>query len=217
MNEIRRVDYHTEPLGETDLAATPFEQFSAWLDEAVEAGIEEPNAMSVATVDDHGQPHVRTILCKEVTTAGFVFFTNYGSDKAQQLAQNPQVALCFHWQPQHRQVRVTGLARRLPETDSDEYFFSRPFEARLGAWASPQSQVIPDRQYLRDRLADARSRFGDEPPRPEHWGGYLVTPTTVEFWQGQPSRLHDRLRFTLRGESGGLDDAQAWSVQRLAP
>lgn len=218
MNEIRRVDYQVQGLGETDLASSPFTQYQTWLAEAVAAGIEEPNAMAVATVDGSGQPHVRTILCKEVVPAGFVFFTNYASDKGRQLAENPQVGLCFHWQPQHRQVRVTGVARPVPANESDEYFASRPRDARLGAWASPQSKVIPDRRYLRDQWDSAKARFEQDVPRPEYWGGYLVVVHSIEFWQGQPSRLHDRLRFTARsGQTASLDDARAWTVERLAP
>ena len=217
MNEIRRVDYQSEPLGDDDVAGTPVAQFRLWLTHAAAAGIEEPNAMAVATVDEHGQPHVRTILCKEVTDQGFVFFTNYDSDKGRQLDVNPHIGLCFHWQPQHRQVRVTGLAYRIPEPESDAYFQSRPRGAQLGAWASPQSQIIPSRDYLRDQLAGAEQRFTDQVPRPPHWGGYLVVADSVEFWQGQPSRLHDRLRFTARGDSHDLNDPHAWYVQRLAP
>ena len=216
MNEIRRIDYQSGPLTEADLAATPLLQFQLWLSDANGAGIEEPNAMTVATVDANGQPHARTMLCKEVNAHGFVFFTNYASDKGRQIAQNPQVGLCFHWQPLHRQVRVTGIAQRLPGEESDEYYGSRPRDAQLGAWASPQSQVIPDRDYLRDHWARATSRFPAEVPRPENWGGYLVRPTSIEFWQGQPSRLHDRLLFIRRREAE-LDDASAWRVQRLAP
>lgn len=216
MNDIRRVDYQVGPLLEQDLLPTPLDQFQAWLSEAAAAGIEEPNAMAVATVDATGQPHVRTILCKEVTAQGFVFFTNYASDKATQIAQNPQVGLCFHWQPQHRQVRVTGVAERVPAAESDEYFASRPRGAQLGAWSSPQSQVIPDRQYLRDHLDEVTGRFGEVVPRPETWGGYVVRADTIEFWQGQPSRLHDRLRLTARGEVR-LDDPDGWRRERLAP
>jgi pyridoxamine 5'-phosphate oxidase len=217
MSEIRRIDYKSGPLTEDDLQQTPLAQFRLWLDEAAEAGIEEPNAMTVATVDAGGQPHVRTILCKEVTPQGFVFYTNYASDKGRQLEQNPQVGLCFHWQPQHRQVRVTGLAHRVPAEESQAYFTSRPRDARLGAWASPQSQVIPDRQYLRDHLDDVIARFPDDVPRPEHWGGYVVEVRSIEFWQGQPSRLHDRLRLTARSGTARLDDAGAWRRERLAP
>ena len=217
MNEIRRVDYQSEPLGEQDLAATPLAQFRKWLDEAVAANIEEPNAMAAATVDESGQPHVRILLCKEVIPAGFVFFTNYDSDKGRHLAGNPQIGLCFHWQPQHRQVRVTGVAERLPGAESDAYFTSRPREARLGAWASSQSAVIPDKQYLRQRLDEAAARFPGDVPRPDQWGGYLVRARSLEFWQGQPSRLHDRLRCTASTGTADLDDVSAWSVQRLAP
>jgi pyridoxamine 5'-phosphate oxidase len=147
---------------------------------------------------------------------GFVFFTNYDSDKGRQIDENPRVALCFHWQPMHRQVRVTGLAERLPDAESDAYFGSRPRDAQLGAWSSAQSQIITDRDELRVRWEQALQRFADEVPRPANWGGYLVRPTSVEFWQGQPSRLHDRLRFTAPG-TGRLDDAQPWTVERLAP
>lgn len=216
MNEIRRIDYQSGPLLETDLAESPLEQFRLWLAQADAAGIEEPNAMAVATVDANGQPHVRTILCKEVTADGFAFFTNFASDKGRQIDQNPQVGICFHWQPQHRQVRATGVAQRLSDEESDTYFGSRPRDAQLGAWSSPQSRVIPDRDYLRDHWDGATARFPAEVPRPQDWGGYVVRPTTMEFWQGQPSRLHDRLRFVRRGD-GGLDDAASWRVQRLAP
>lgn len=216
MDGIRRVDYESGPLLESDLAATPLEQFGVWLDQAVAAGIGEPNAMSLATVDSRGRPSVRTVLCKEVVPAGFVFFTNYESAKAQQIDHNPQVALCFHWQPLHRQVRVGGVARRIDAAESDEYFASRPRGAQLGAWASPQSSVIPDQQYLQDHLDEVTQRFDGPVPRPEHWGGYVIEPTEIEFWQGQPSRLHDRLRLTRRGEAL-LDDPQGWAVERLAP
>lgn len=216
MSEIRRIDYHSGPLSESDLAGNLLTQFQTWLDQANDAGIEEPNAMAMASVDTSGQPHVRTLLCKEVIAQGFVFFTNYDSDKARQIEQNSQVGLCFHWQPMHRQVRVTGAAERLPDEESDSYFTSRPRDAQLGAWSSSQSRVIPDRAYLQDHVEQIKQRFPDAVPRPDNWGGYLVRPTAVEFWQGQPSRLHDRLRYT-RVADGDLDDPSAWRIERLAP
>lgn len=216
MSEIRRIDYQTGSLTEADLADTPLRQFEMWLSAANEAGIEEPNAMELGSVDENGQPHIRVMLCKEITADGFMFFTNYASDKGRQIEHNPQVALCFHWQPLYRQVRVTGIAHRLPTAQSDAYFASRPRDAQLGAWSSPQSAVIPDRDYVRAHLAEVTARFPAEVPRPQHWGGYLVEATSVEFWQGQPSRLHDRLRF-IRRAAGRLDDPAAWQVQRLAP
>ncbi len=216
MKPIARIDYTVGPLEETGLSDNPFEQFRRWIEEADEAGIEEPNAMAMATVDEHGQPHVRTLLCKEVTADGFIFFTNYESDKSRQIDQNPHVGLCFHWQPLHRQVRVAGVALRIAEAESDDYFASRPRGAQLGAWSSPQSRVIPDRDYLRDRLAQVTAAYPDHVPRPQHWGGYVIRASNLEFWQGQPSRLHDRIRYTRSGE-GGLDDPSAWTVERLAP
>ncbi|MEZ5186615.1 MAG: pyridoxamine 5'-phosphate oxidase [Candidatus Nanopelagicales bacterium] len=216
MDPIRRIDYQSGPLLETDFADNPLAQFQRWLGEANAAGIEEPNAMAMASTDAHGQPQVRTMLCKEVTAEGFVFYTNYRSDKAAQIEQNPQVGLCFHWQPVHRQVRVVGIAGQVPAAESDEYFASRPREAQLGAWTSPQSRVIPDRDYLRTRLEEIAQRYPDEVPRPAHWGGYVVVPKSVEFWQGQPSRLHDRLRYSRR-DDGLLNDPKAWRVERLAP
>lgn len=216
MSDIRRIDYQSGPLLEADLAAAPLAQFTAWLEAANAAGIEEPNAMTVATVDAGGQPHARVILCKEVTADGFIFFTNYRSDKAAQISGNPQVALCFHWQPMHRQVRVTGRAEQLAAADSDAYFARRPRDAQLGAWASAQSHVIGDREMLRTRLQEVTSSFPGEVPRPTHWGGYLVTPDSLEFWQGQPSRLHDRLRY-VRASDGSMAQPEAWTAQRLAP
>lgn len=217
MNPIQRVDYDSEALLESALAATPLDQFAVWLADAVAAGIAEPNAMTLATVDGDGQPHARTVLCKEATASGFVFFTNYDSDKGQQIAAHPRVALCFHWQPLHRQVRINGLAGRLDPAASDEYFDSRPRGAQLGAWASEQSQVITDRDVLRRRLESVGEQYESGPiPRPPHWGGYLVTVESIEFWQGQPSRLHDRLRLTRLGDAR-LDDPTGWQVQRLSP
>jgi pyridoxamine 5'-phosphate oxidase len=216
MSDIRRIDYNSGPLMESDLAATPLAQFTAWLERADAAGIEEPNAMTVATVDAEGQPHARVLLCKEVTADGFIFFTNYESDKAAHISANPRLALCFHWQPMHRQVRVTGRAERLPAADSDAYFASRPRDAQLGAWTSEQSRVISDRELLRTRLQEVTASWPGQVRRPSHWGGYLVRPQSLEFWQGQPSRLHDRLRY-VRVADGSMAQPGAWTAQRLAP
>jgi pyridoxamine 5'-phosphate oxidase len=198
-------------LGESDLATDWTGQFSAWFAEAAAAGLPEPNAMIVATAGRSGQPSARTVLLKEYDVRGFVFFTNYASRKGAELAENPYASLVFPWFPMHRQVIVTGSVERVSRAETDAYFGSRPRGSQLGAWASPQSRVVPDRAAVEAGLAAAEERFGDGPvPAPPHWGGFRVVPGTVEFWQGRSNRLHDRLRFRRTAEG-------VWVVERLAP
>lgn len=194
-----------------DLAADPFTQFSRWLAEALGVGLPEPNAMVFATADADGQPSARTVLLKDVDDRGFVLYTNYGSRKGREASANPRASLVFPWFPMERQVVVVGAVEQVSREESAAYFHSRPRESQLGAWASPQSTPIASRQELEDRLAELAERWpeGTEVPLPEHWGGLRVVPATVEFWQGGPARLHDRLRYE-RSDDG-------WSVRRLAP
>jgi pyridoxamine 5'-phosphate oxidase len=208
LNEMRQ-DYLNAALSELDVDANPLTQFARWFDEAQAAQVPEPNAMTLATVNKQGQPSARTVLIKEARTDGFVWFTNYDSRKGHDLEVNPKAALLFFWQALERQVRVEGVVERISEADSDAYYHSRPVNSRLGAWSSPQSEVIENRSILEARLAEFKVQFGDEPPRPPNWGGYILKPTYFEFWQGRASRLHDRIAYCL--ENG------AWRVVRLAP
>jgi pyridoxamine 5'-phosphate oxidase len=204
-----RQDYLNAALSEADVDANPLTQFARWFDEAQAAQVPEPNAMTLATVNEQGQPSARTVLIKEARTDGFVWFTNYESRKGHDLVINPKAALLFFWQALERQVRVEGVVERISAADSDAYYLSRPVNSRLGAWSSPQSEVIESRSVLEARLADFEKQFGDEPPRPPNWGGYILKPTYFEFWQGRASRLHDRIAYRL--------DSGAWRVVRLAP
>ena len=206
-----REEYADGGLSEQDLSPDPFTMFDRWMNEALAAGLHEPNALVVATVSPQGRPSSRMVLLKGVSPAGFVFFTNLGSRKGRELAENPACALLFPWHPLERQVRVDGHAEQLPRRAVEEYFARRPRGSRVGAWASPQSQVVEDRAELDRRYAEALDRFGtDGPvPSPGHWGGFLVVPEAVEFWQGRPGRMHDRLVYR-RCEQG-------WSTERLAP
>ena len=205
-----RADYSKQELSEQECDASPLVQFERWLNEAVRAEVNEPTAMNVATVGEDGRPSSRMVLLKEVNAQGFVFFSNYLSRKGRALSAHPFAALTFFWPELERQVRVEGRVVLLDEAASDEYFKSRPYTSRIGAWASPQSQVIDGRGTLVANAAKYGAQFLLQPPRPPHWGGYRLVPDQWEFWQGRKSRLHDRLRYRL--------DAQgAWVRERLAP
>ena len=208
MREPRR---HPHPLlGSAELAADPIEQFRRWF-EVAEREVPLAEAMVLASVDAGGAPDARMVLLKGYGPKGFRFFTNYESDKAAQLAANPSAALVLYWRELDRQVRVRGLVERLEPAESDAYFATRARDSRLGAWASPQSRPLPGREALDGRLAEVERRFGheEEVSRPEFWGGYLLRPATIEFWQGQQARMHDRFRYTRERE--------AWAIERLAP
>ncbi|MFN0251939.1 MAG: pyridoxamine 5'-phosphate oxidase [Kofleriaceae bacterium] len=203
-------EYAGVPLDPLDCDADPIVEFRAWFDAAVAAQVPSVNAMTLATVDESGRPSARIVLLKEIDDRGFVFFTNYESRKGKQLATNPYAALVVFWELMHRQIRIEGPVERVTAAESDAYFVTRPRGSQLGAIASPQSQPIQSRAILEDRIATLSTTLGDTlPPRPEHWGGYRVLPELVEFWQGQPSRLHDRVRYT-RGTG-------TWLRDRLAP
>jgi pyridoxamine 5'-phosphate oxidase len=209
LSDLRR-EYAAGGLGEDDLETEPVAMFRRWMHDAVTAGLHEPNAFVLGTVSADRLPTSRIVLLKGLDERGFVFFTNYRSRKGAELAENPRCALLFPWHPLERQVRVEGLATRLSAAENDAYFATRPRASQIGAWASPQSEVVTDRASLDARYSEVASRFGSaEIPRPEHWGGYCVEPGSVEFWQGRLGRMHDRLRFR-RTDVG-------WVVERLAP
>jgi pyridoxamine 5'-phosphate oxidase len=205
-----RRDYMQRALDEKDLATGPMRQFELWFQEARHCpSIAEPNAMLLSTVSAEGQPHGRFVLLKGFDADGFVFFTNYASEKGRDLAANPQAALTFGWIEQERQVRIEGTVIRTARAAVEAYFQQRPRGSRLGAWASAQSEVISNRAVLESRLAEAEIRFPDDVPPPETWGGYRLAPERIEFWQGRTNRLHDRLRYRK--------DGAAWIIERLAP
>ncbi len=204
-----RYDYEARGLHEGDVAADPLEQFEIWLQEAVAAGLAEPNAFVLATVASDGQPWSRHLLLKGLSEGGFEFYTNYTSDKGEQISADGRVAMTFGWLALNRQVNVTGACGKVSGGESDEYFAKRPRSAQLGAWASDQSALLEGRAPLEEAFAAAEARFPSEVPRPSHWGGYRIMPETIEFWQGNRSRLHDRLRYT---RSDG-----AWPITRRNP
>ena len=204
-----RKNYTFGQLSETDVPGNPLPLFKLWFDQAVRAECPEPNSMTLATADKAGNPSARIVLLKGADQNGFTFFTNYESQKGKDLAARPQAALLFHWHELERQVRIQGLVERVSSAESDEYFHSRPSASRIGAWASPQSSAIPNREFLEEAEKRFNAELGDTQPRPEHWGGYRLHPTEIEFWQGRPSRLHDRIHYKLEGS--------IWHVNRLAP
>ena len=208
-----RKSYTRQELDEGLVAPEPLQQFNNWLQEAIQAGLPEPTAMVLATADPAGVPSARVVLLKGVTAEGFLFFTNYLSHKGQDMALNPAVALTFFWPELERQVRVEGLVSKVGSAESDEYFWSRPVGSQIGAWASPQSKPVTNREELEVANQQYEQKFAGQPqiPRPDHWGGYVVRPSLLEFWQGRPNRLHDRIVYTKNPES------QAWQIGRLAP
>jgi pyridoxamine 5'-phosphate oxidase len=208
--EIRK-EYSHKTLLESEVAAHPIEQFNIWWQDALEAKIMEVNAMTLATASSDGMPSARTVLLKGFSEKGLVFFTNYNSFKGQQLAENPKACLVFFWKELERQVRITGIVVKTSVEENDAYFQTRPKVSQVGAVASPQSQVIESREWLDDRYENLAKQWSDKPiARPTQWGGYIVRPVIVEFWQGRPGRLHDRIQYTV-AEDG------TWKIERLAP
>lgn len=206
-----RQNYTRAGLTEAELHPDPIVQFDRWFQQSLDAGLREPNAMTLATATADGMPSARIVLLKSFDARGFVFFTNYESQKGRELLENPRAALVFHWVELERQVRIAGSVERTADQETDDYFHSRPVNSQLGAWASRQSQVIASREVLEEQFSSAADMHsGKQIPRPPDWGGYRVVPHWIEFWQGRPSRLHDRLRFDRSGEQG-------WRVGRLSP
>ena len=206
-----RKDYMLQSLSETDAKKDAIEQFSAWWQDAINSKIDEVNAATLCTATIDGKPAGRIVLLKGFDSEGFVFFTNYNSNKGKELEANPQACLVFFWKELERQIRVDGTIQKISDAENDEYYFSRPVGSQVGAWASPQSSVIENREVIEKNVERYKTEFDVKPiSRPSHWGGYRITPTCLEFWQGRPSRLHDRLRYTLQ-ENG------VWKIERLAP
>lgn len=209
--ESIRKDYRLQSLLEKDVDADPIKQFETWWHQVIESEIEEPNAMTLATCNASGKPSARIVLLKGINETGFVFFTNYLSRKGKEIESTPFVSLVFFWKELERQVRIEGEIKKISEQESDDYFSKRPLESRIGAWSSPQSEVIKNRDILEKNASDYTNKFGSQNiPRPPHWGGYSVNPTLFEFWQGRPGRLHDRLQYTI-------SEKTTWKIERLAP
>jgi pyridoxamine 5'-phosphate oxidase len=207
----RHTDYGEISLEEGSLSSDPMTQVERWLEEADQQGVYEPNAMVISTIDPDGAPTSRTVLCRGVSEHGITFFTDYTSQKGRALAVHPEVAVVFPWYTLHRQIKIRGVVEKVSEADSDAYFDTRPRDSRIGAWASDQSQPIDSREALEEKVAEATRRFDgvEQVPRPEKWGGYLIRPTSIEFWAGRRSRLHDRVRF--------VKSADGWEIDRLQP
>lgn len=208
--DIRKT-YSKKSLTEKSAAADPIQQFTKWWKEALKSDIDEVNAMTLATASADGVPAARIVLLKDYSPEGFVFFTNYGSTKGDEIRENPKACLVFFWKELERQVRITGMIEKIPAHESDEYFHSRPWESQVGALTSPQSKVIRNREWLQTRYKTLSKQYKNKQvPRPDHWGGYIVKPAIVEFWQGRPGRLHDRLQYRL-------NEKMKWVLERLAP
>ena len=206
-----RMHYTKGFLTEDSVSNNPIDQFKSWFKETTNGGVVEPNAMIIATVDINNIPSARTVLLKEIDLEGFIFYTNYSSDKAKDISANPNVSLVFLWKEMERQVRITGVAEKISTSRSEQYFHKRPKGSQIGAWVSPQSSILENRNILEDRQKEIELKFKDveKIPLPDFWGGYIVKPTAMEFWQGRPSRLHDRLRYKFEDEK--------WKIERLAP